>query len=61
MFREVFLLKQIDGHPYIVELLAGCKVVNNLDLSVVFENLESDVHTFIRACILMDVHKRYVV
>ncbi|OHS98289.1 CMGC family protein kinase [Tritrichomonas foetus] len=51
----------MQGNPRIVELLAVYKSVNNLDLYVVFEILESDVNSVIRANILMDVHKRYIV
>ena len=60
-FREISFLRQMQGNPHIVELLAVYKAVNNLDLYVVFEILESDVHSVIRANILMDVHKRYIV
>ncbi|KAK8888956.1 hypothetical protein M9Y10_033697 [Tritrichomonas musculus] len=60
-FREISFLKQMEGNPRIVQLLAVSKAVNNLDLYVVFEILESDVHSVIRANILMDVHKRYIV
>jgi mitogen-activated protein kinase 15 len=60
-FREISFLKQMQSNPHIVELLAVYKAANNLDLYVVFEILESDVHSVIRAGILMDVHKRYIV
>jgi mitogen-activated protein kinase 15 len=60
-YREICFLKQVQGNPHIVELLAVHKAANNLDLYVVFEILESDVHSVIRAGILMDVHKRYIV
>lgn len=60
-FREISFLKQMEGNPRIVELLAVYKAVNNIDLYVAFEILESDVHSVIRANILMDVHKKYIV
>ena len=60
-FREITFLRQLRGHPHIVDLIAVYKSVNNLDLYVVFEILESDVHSVIRANILMDVHKRFIV
>lgn len=60
-FREISFLKQMLGNPRIVELKAVYKATNNLDLYVVFEILESDVHSVIRANILLDVHKRYIV
>jgi mitogen-activated protein kinase 15 len=60
-YREIIFLKQMQGNPHIVELRAVYKSANNLDLYVVFELLESDVHSVIRAGILMDVHKRFIV
>lgn len=60
-FREITFLRQLKEHPHIVDLLAVYRAVNNLDLYVVFEILESDVHSVIRANILMDVHKRFIV
>lgn len=59
-YREVTFLRQMKGNPRIVELLAVYKAANNLDLYVVFELLESDVHSVIRANILMDPHKRFI-
>jgi mitogen-activated protein kinase 15 len=60
-FREIMFLKQMQGHAHIVELQAVYRASNNLDIYVVFELLESDVHSVIRANILMDVHKRFIV
>jgi mitogen-activated protein kinase 15 len=60
-YREIMFLKQLQGQAHIVELLAVYKATNNLDLYVVFEILESDVHSVIRANILLDVHKRFIV
>jgi mitogen-activated protein kinase 15 len=60
-FREIMFLKQLQGIPHIVELLAVFKAANNLDLYVVFELLECDVHAVIRANLLIDVHKRYII
>ena len=59
-YREITFLKQLHPHPNIVELIAVYKAVNNNDLYVVFELLESDVHSVIRANILQDVHKRFI-
>jgi mitogen-activated protein kinase 15 len=60
-YREIMFLKQMQGQSHIVELLAVYKAANNIDLYVVFELLESDVHSVIRANILLDVHKRFIV
>ncbi|KAH0789838.1 CMGC/MAPK/ERK7 protein kinase [Histomonas meleagridis] len=59
-YREITFLRQVTPHPNIVNILNVYKAVNNLDLYVIFELLESDVHSVIRANILQDVHKRYI-
>lgn len=59
-FREITFLRQLKGHPQVVDLLAVYRAQNNLDLYVVFELLESDVYATIRANILLDVHKKYI-
>lgn len=59
-FREVTFLRQLRSHPNIVELLAVYRAVNNLDLYIVTELLESDVQTVIRSNILFDIHKRFI-
>ena len=59
-YREIAFLRQLHPHPNIVELLAVHRSSNNNDLYVVFELLESDVHSVIRANILHDLHKRYI-
>jgi mitogen-activated protein kinase 15 len=60
-FREISFLKQMQGHPRIVGLEAVYKASNNLDIYVVFELLESDVDSVIRAGILKDLHRRYII
>lgn len=60
-FREITFLKQLRGHPHIVELYNVFKAQNNYDLYVSFEILESNVHNVIRANILEDVHKRFII
>jgi mitogen-activated protein kinase 15 len=60
-YREIAFLKQMVGDARVVELLAVFRANNNYDLYVVFELLETDLHSVIRAGILMDVHKRFIV
>ena len=60
-FREITFLKQLRGHTHIVELYNVFKAQNNNDLYVSFEILESNVHSVIRANILEDVHKRFII
>lgn len=59
-YREITLLKQLKSHPCIVGLLNVHRADNDLDLYLVFECMETDVHAVIRAGILLDIHQRYI-
>lgn len=60
-FREVMLLQELNGHDNIIRLLNVIKAENELDVYLVFENMEADLYNVIRANILQDVHKRYII
>ena len=59
-YREVVFLKQMTGHENIVELRNVLKADNDRDLYLVFEFMETDLHAVIRANILEEVHKQYI-
>ena len=59
-YREVVFLKQMYVHENIVKLHNVFKADNDRDLYLVFEFLETDLHAVIRANILTDVHKQYI-
>ena len=59
-FREVMYLKQID-HENIIGLLHVYKAENNKDLYLVFEFMESDLHSVIRANVLEESHKKFII
>ena len=60
-FREVMFLRELDSHENIVHLLQVLKAENNKDLYLIFEFMESDLHSVIRANILEDLHKKFVI
>jgi mitogen-activated protein kinase 15 len=60
-FREVMFLQELNGHENIVRLLNIIKAENNKDLYLVFEFMETDLHAVIRANILEEIHKKYIV
>ena len=60
-FREVMLLQELNGHENIIRLLNVIKAENNMDLYLIFEYMESDLYNVIRANILQDIHKRYII
>ncbi len=49
------------GHDNLIRLLNVIKADNDKDLYLVFEHMEINLHAVIRANILEDVHKRYIV
>jgi len=59
-FREVIFLQQMDAHENIVQLQSVLKADNDRDLYLVFEYMETDLHAAIRANILQDIHKQYI-
>jgi len=59
-FREVMFLQEMKGHENIVSLLSVLKSDNDRDFYLVFECMETDLHTAIRGNVLQDIHKQYV-
>jgi len=59
-FREVMFLQEMKGHEHIISLLNVLKADNDRDIYLVFEHMETDLHAAIRANILGDVHKQYI-
>ena len=59
-YREVIFLQEMSGHEHIVTLLNVLKADNDRDIYLVFEYMETDLHAAIRANILQDIHKQYI-
>jgi mitogen-activated protein kinase 15 len=51
---------QLGDHENIVKLLNVLKADNDKDIYLVFEFMETDLHAVIRANILEDIHKQYI-
>lgn len=60
-FREVMILQELNGHDNIIRLLNVIKAENDVDLYLVFEHMEADLFNVIRAGILQDVHKKFII
>jgi len=56
----VIFLQEVYGHDNIIKLHNVLKADNDRDLYLVFEFMETDLHAVIRAAILEDIHKQYV-
>ena len=59
-WREIIFLQQMSGHENIIKLQNLMKAENDRDIYLVFEFMETDLHAAIRASILEDVHKQYI-
>jgi mitogen-activated protein kinase 15 len=59
-YREITLLRQLRGHPNVVELVAVHRAANGVDVYLAFEYLEADLNRVVRAGLLRDVHHRFV-
>lgn len=60
-YREIMLLQELDGHENIIRLLNVIKAENDKDIYLIFEYMETDLHTVIRANILESIHKQYII
>eukprot|EP00758_Cryptobia_borreli_P001739 Tbor_TRINITY_DN2491_c0_g1::TRINITY_DN2491_c0_g1_i1::g.2576::m.2576/K19603/MAPK15; mitogen-activated protein kinase 15 len=59
-YREVMFLQALK-HDNIIKLINVHRADNDKDIYLVFEFMETDLHNVIRAKILEDVHKQYVI
>ena len=59
-FREITFLQDLSSHGNIIRLLNVLRADNDRDIYLVFEYMETDLHAVIRAGILQDVHRSYI-
>jgi len=60
-FREIMYLQALTGHENIIRLQNVLKAENDMDIYLVFDYMETDLHAVIRANILEPVHKQFIV
>ena len=53
-------LQELNTHDNIIKLLNVMKAENDRDIYLVFEYMETDLHAVIRANILEEIHKQYI-
>lgn len=53
-------LQELNGHDNIIKLNNVIRAENDRDIYLTFEFMETDLHAVIRADILEDVHRRYI-
>eukprot|EP00472_Partenskyella_glossopodia_P006477 CAMPEP_0197529230 /NCGR_PEP_ID=MMETSP1318-20131121/27678_1 /TAXON_ID=552666 /ORGANISM="Partenskyella glossopodia, Strain RCC365" /LENGTH=381 /DNA_ID=CAMNT_0043084613 /DNA_START=354 /DNA_END=1502 /DNA_ORIENTATION=- len=61
-FREIMFLQELNQYPHenIIRLLNVLKADNDRDIYLIFEHMDISLHAAIRAGILGDIHKRFV-
>ncbi|KAL3925271.1 MAG: hypothetical protein SGPRY_003684, partial [Prymnesium sp.] len=52
--------RQMDAHENIVKLQNVLRADNDRDIYLIFEYMETDLHAVIRANILEEIHKQYI-
>lgn len=60
-FREIMFLQELNGHENIIRLLNVLKADNDKDIYLICDYMESDLHAVIRANILEEIHKQYII
>jgi len=60
-FREIMYLQQLSGHENIIRLQHIIKAENDRDIYLTFDHMETDLHAVIRANILEEIHKKYII
>jgi len=54
-------LQLLTGHENIIRLQHVIKAENDKDIYLTFDHMETDLHAVIRAGILQDIHKKYII
>jgi len=60
-FREIMFLQELSDHENIIQLLNVVKAENDRDIYLIFEHMDTDLHAVIRAGILEEIHKQYII
>ncbi len=60
-FREIIFLQELAGHENIIRLQNVIRAENDRDIYLVFDFMDTDLHAVIRANILEDIHKQYII
>jgi mitogen-activated protein kinase 15 len=55
------ILKELEGHEQIIRFHKILKANNNKDLYIVFDFMDTDLYSVIRAGILEEIHKKYII
>ena len=54
-------LQELNGHENIIRLQNVIRAENDKDIYLVFDFMDTDLHAVIRANILEEIHKQYII
>merc|ERR1719446_812585 len=60
-YREIMYLQKLAGHDNIIRLQHVIRAENDRDIYLTFDHMETDLHAVIRANILEEIHKKYII
>lgn len=60
-YREIMYLQKLSGHDNIIRLQHVVRAENDRDIYLTFDHMETDLHAVIRANILEEIHKKYII
>lgn len=60
-FREIMYLQALSGHENLIRLQHVLKAENGKDIYLTFDHMETDLHAVIRANILEEIHKKFII
>lgn len=60
-FREIIFLYELNGHDNIIKLMDVIKAKNDNDIYLIFDFMETDLHEVIKADLLEEIHKKYII
>lgn len=60
-YREIMYLQKLSGHDNIIRLQHVVRADNDRDIYLTFDHMETDLHAVIRANILEEIHKKYII
>lgn len=60
-YREIMYLQKLSGHDNIIRLQHVIRAENDRDIYLTFDHMETDLHAVIRANILEEIHKKYII
>jgi mitogen-activated protein kinase 15 len=59
-YREIMVLKELNGHPNLVRILNVIRSSENRDIFLVYEHMDTDLHVVIKSGVCADEHKLFI-